>query len=67
MNDYDDDDNYDYNYYQKSTITTTSTTTTRTEYRPMEIASHPWSKSSPSAELVLVRLACLPSTASSDW
>lgn len=34
---------------------------------PVERESQPWSKSSPSGELLLVRLACFPSMASRDW
>ena len=34
---------------------------------PVERASHPWSNSSPSGELLPVRRACLPSIASKAW
>lgn len=33
----------------------------------VEMASHPWSNSSPRGELEFVLLACLPSRASSVW
>ena len=34
---------------------------------PIDSASHPWSNSSPSGELLPVLRACLPSMASKDW
>lgn len=33
----------------------------------METESQPWSTNSPSGDALLVRRACLPSTASRDW
>lgn len=37
------------------------------DYKPVLTASHPWSNNSPSGVFDLVRRACLPSIASSDW